>query len=261
MKNSRNNLRSNSSGQLLLVAALAIALLISSTTVYVYELSKETNVADSSPTDDFVSALRQSVVNTMVGSLANISNGGDRAVLGTNLNALSEVVLSLKQFGISQLDFSLLNDATYDSGVQLSWNTSDVGISSAYADFKVRVYGAAANITAGYAINVTTTLTISGSFVALSGDERLINLTCQVYNEGEPALSKNVTLFYENLGSWIPVDSSNNLSIMDYGNGTYTISLTVNGPPVIPPDSIQVSANIYDTREIRVQANTTCYET
>ena len=260
MKNRCRNLKSNSSGQLLLVAALAIALLVSSTTVYVYELSKETNADSSSPITDFVFALKQSVFNTMIGSLANISDGGEKTVLAANLNELSEVVRSLKQFGITQMGFSLLNDSVYDSGVRLSWNTSGVGISSVYADFTVSVHGMATNVTTNYAVNVTTTITIDGSFISLSGDEKSVNLTCRVYNEGEPALFKNVTIFYENLGSWTPVNSSNNLSIMDYGNGTYTMFFTVNAPPVVPSDSIQVSVNIYDTREILVQANTTCYE-
>ena len=87
--------------------------------------------------------------------------------------------------------------------------------------------------------------------------EKLVTLTCKVYNEREPALAKNITLYYENLGNWIEVNSSNNLSIEDYGNGTYLISFTAE----IPSEDVQVSAHAYDLRDIFVRANTTCYET
>jgi hypothetical protein len=246
----------NSSGQLLIVAALAIAILISSTTIYVYELSKGTNTTAVQSISNFILVLKQSARNTMISSLANVSNGGEKTVLITNLNKLSQAFRDLTRFGLCQLDFSTLNDSTYDSGIWLSWNTSDFGVSSTYANFTLHVYDIAANITLEYAVNITTTVTINGYYTQLAGDEKLVNITYKVHNEGELALAKNISLFYENLGSWTPVNSSNNLSVMDYGNGTYTLSFTVD----VASSSVPISAHVYDFRGIFIQANTTCYE-
>jgi hypothetical protein len=247
--------KANSSGQLLIVAALAIALLISSTTIYVYEISEETNSPDTPSISDFTLASKQSTRNAVISSLANVSNGGEKTVLTTNLNSLSQALRNTNQFGICQLAFTPQNDSSYDEGVWLSWNTSDVGVSSAYVNFTLNVYGVTAKVTANYPINITTAIAVNGSYTTLEDGEKLVNLTCKMYNEGEPALAKNMTLFYENLGNWTIVDASNNLSIVEYGNGTYSIAFTVE----TSSDSVSVSVRVHDLRDIFVQANTTCY--
>jgi len=256
MKKCERKLKGNSSGQLLIIAALAIALLISSTTIYVYELSKETNSVHGSSINNFVLALKQTTKNTVLGSLANISNGGEKTALTNNLNRLSQVLRRSNHFGICHLAFAPLSDSNYDAGIWFSWNTSDMGISSAYATITLKVYGIAENVTLNYALNIITAIAINGYYTKLDGNEKLVNLTCNVYNEGKPALAKNMTLFYESFGSWVPIDSSNNLSIMDYGNSTYHISFIV----TTSANNMQVSTHIHDLRDIFVQANTTCYE-
>jgi hypothetical protein len=255
MRSCRNTFGKNCSGQLLVVAALAIAILISSTTIYVYEVSRETNGTDARLINDFVLALKQSTINAMETSLANVSNGGERTVLTTNLDELSQAFRSMNRFGICQLDSTVVNDSTYDSGTWLSWNTSNPGVSSAYANFTLSVYSAASTVTTDYAVNITTTLAVNGFYTSLGDETKLVNLTCKIYNEDQAALAENITLFYENLGSWIEVDSSNNLIILDCGNGTYLISFTA----TTSSDPVQVSTYAYDLRNILVQANTTCY--
>jgi hypothetical protein len=257
MKKRQKSFRGNNSGQLLIVAALAIAILISSTTIYVYELSKETDTEDYSSMTDFVLALKQTTRNAMISSLANVSNGGEKTVLVANLNRLSEAFRSMNNLGICQLTFSPINDSDYDSGTWLSWNTSDVGVSSAYTSFTFEVFGMTMNATLNYDVNVTSAVTISGYYIGLNGTEKLVNLVYNVYNEGKPALAQNVTFFYEVLGSWLSVDPSDYASTLDCGNGTYRISFTVSTPST----TVQVSAHVYDLRDIFVQANTTCYET
>ncbi len=256
MKRCEKKFRKNSSGQLLIVAALAIAILISSTTIYVYELGRETNNVESYPINDFILALRQGTKNTVVSSLANASKGGEKTVLTTNLNTLVQAFRSLHRLGICHLSFTALNNSNYDSGMWLSWTANSLGISSAYANFTLKVYGMETNIVEERTVNVTTTVTINGFYTKLGGGEKLVNLTCVVYNEGQLALAENITLFYEDLGSWTLVDSSNNLSTTDYGNGTYFLSFAVN----TSSDVVQVSAHVYDLRDVFVQANTTCYE-
>lgn len=255
MRKCKRKFRANSSGQLLIVAALAIAIIISSTTIYVYELSKETNSTESCSISDVILALEQSTKNTMISSLANISEGGEKAILEANLDDLSQAFRNLHQIGMCYLSFTLINDARYDSGVCLSWNTNGSGVSTAYANFTLTVQSIAANLAIDYAVNITTTIAINSSYTTIEGEEKLVNITCQVFNEDKPALAKNITLFYENLGSWTPVNSSNNLSTVDYGNGTYLLSFTVN-----TSSPVQVSTHVYDLRDIFVQANTTCYE-
>lgn len=256
MKKHGRRFRANNSGQLLIVAALAVAVLISSTTIYVYELSKETNSEASLSISDFIFSIKQSTKNAVISSLANVSNGGEAAVLITNLDEFSRVLRSLTQFGICQLDFTVFNDSMYNSGIWLSWDASDIGVSSVYTNFTFKVYGAAANTTMNYDVNITTAVTVNGYFNRLVGDEKLVNLTLRAYNEGEPALAQNIAIYYESLGSWTPVSSSNNLSILDYGNGTYIATFTVD----VPSDSLPVSVHVNDLRGIFVQANTTCYE-
>lgn len=257
MKKRRRKLNANSSGQLLVVAALAIAMLISSTTMYVYEVSRETNSSYTYSISSFIPILKQSVKNAMISSLVNISNNGEKAVLTANLDKLSKFIRSITSFGIYQLDFAVLNDSAYDLGIQLSWNSSNMGISSAYADFSLKLYDMATNITVNYAVNITTTAMVNGFYTKLAGDEKLVNLTCKTYNEESPALAKNISLFYEDNGSWTPVNSSNNLSTVDYGNGTYTITFNI----ATSSENIQILAHVYDLREIFVQTSTTCYQT
>jgi len=256
MKTHERKIKANRSGQLLIIAALAIAILISSTTIYVYELTKETTETYRSATSDFVHAVKQAAKNTMMSSLANISNGGNITVLKTNLDMLANVLFQTSFFGICELNYTAYNGAPYDSGILISWNTSNIGISSAYANFTLKIYSIEENITINYALNITTAISINGFYTKLSGDTKLVSITCKVYSDGLPALAKNLTLFYKNLGTWIRVDSSNNLSIIDYGNGTYQAYFTAE----VHEETIQVSTHIFDCRNIFVRSNTTCNE-
>ncbi|MEM3623164.1 MAG: hypothetical protein QXR76_05290 [Candidatus Bathyarchaeia archaeon] len=254
MKKCGQKLKRNSSGQLLIVAALAIAILISSTTIYVYEVSREKTATQDQFAAELILAIKQGSRNTVISSLANASKGGEKSVLDANLNCLSEAYRSLNQYGICSLSFTVLNDSNYADGIWLSWSdTSGFGVSSAYANFSLAVYGLNANITANYAVNVTTAVALEGYYTG--DEEKSVSLLCQVFNEGRPALAKNITFYYENLGVWLPVNSLNNFSMTDYGNGTYAISFTA-----ITVFDVQVSAHVIDSRDIFVQANTTCHK-
>ncbi|MEM2971461.1 MAG: hypothetical protein QW270_03460 [Candidatus Bathyarchaeia archaeon] len=241
----------NSSGQLLIVASLAIALLISSTIVYVYEISKEKNGNFTLSINDFVYASKQSVRNAVISSLANASRSGEKTVLMANLNRLSQAFRRLTHFGICKCQFTVFNNSNYDLGVWLSVDDG-LGVSSAYANFTFEVYSLTVNITMNYAINITTHATVNGYYTRIGEKEKMVYLTCKVYNEGEPALAKNISVFYEDLGMWVPV----NASIMDFGNGTYTITFSV----LTSSNSVRVSAHISDLRDIIVMANATCFE-
>jgi hypothetical protein len=249
----RKPCRRSNSGQLLTVAALAIAVLISSTTMYVYDLSKDTNNTDTLPVGDFVFVLRQSTKNTIISSLANVSNGGATTALTTNLAELSTLLKETQHFGICNLAYTVHNDSSYNLGTRLSWNVPSTGSSSAFANFTLQIYGLTAKVVSEYSINITTSLTVNGSYVTLGNGEKNVSLTCRLYNEGQPSLVKNLTVFYANGGNWTKVETSNNLSVTDYGNGTYHASFTV---AVAEP--LQVSVHAVDLRDVFVRADTTC---
>jgi hypothetical protein len=246
MSKCRRELRADVSGQLLIVAAFAIAILISSTTVYVYELSREESSSDTQLTSDFVFALKQSARNAVISSLANVSNGGNRTVLSANLDELSQVVNSINRLGICSLAFTQFNDSYYDSGIWLSWNTTDTDVSSAYVDFNLSVSDNNARASVGFAVNVTTTFIVNGSYT-VEGAEKHVNLTCRVYNDGQPALAGSMVVFYESSGDWIQIDSLG-LSTVDYGDGSYVLSF------VVPSEIVDISVSMVDMRGVLVEA-------
>jgi hypothetical protein len=246
MRKCKRRFTANRSGQLLIVAALAIAILISSTTLYVYELSTESNNSSSQSISSFTLALKQSTRNAVISSLANVSNGGERTVLTKNLNELSQGFRSLYSYGMCGLTFTLLNDSAYDSGMWLSWNTTVLDVSSAYANFTLNVRGDTAEATVSYAVNVTTAFAVNGSYV-FDGAEKSVSLTCRVFNEGELALASNMKVYYESSGGWIQIDAVN-LTNIDYGNGTYLQSF------VVPLDVVHILVEMVDLRGVMVQA-------
>jgi len=241
------------SGQLLIVAALAIAILISSTTTYVHELSEEN--LDTHPTviNDFVFSIKQTTKDAMISSLANVSNGGSRGMLPENLDFLSRVLRSTHQSGITDLKFTAFNTSGYIGGTRFLWNATDTGMSTAFANFTLQVYGDT-SIDMKYAINVTTTITVTASYTTLAGGEKSVNLVFSVTNEEEPASAKNITLFYSDAGNWTQVTFSDNSFITDYGNGTYAAFFNV-----MVSDPVLISVHILDFRGIFVGAETTCF--
>ncbi|MEM3617687.1 MAG: hypothetical protein QXK47_01285 [Candidatus Bathyarchaeia archaeon] len=254
MKGLERLVKGKSSGQLLIVAALAIAILISTTTAYVYEVSREKPFAPQGfSVTDFVLAIKQGSRNAVISALANASNGGEKTLLASNLNSLSQAYRNLNAYGLCHLSYTVLNDSRYVDGFWLSWeDTNGLGISSAYANFTLKFYGLAENTMLSYAINITTTMRMKGSYT-LNGSGKIVTLTCQVFNEEKPALAQNITVYYKLDGSWLPANSSNNLVITDYGNGTYGITFAVSDS-----DVVQVSVHVYDLRGIFVKANVTC---
>ena len=245
MREHKKSLRRNCSGQLLIVAALAIALLISSTTVYVYEVSKEPVTDESKQLSLYLPGLKQSTRKTAISSLANISKGGETAVFETNLAELSDNMLSL-DFGICNLAYTSLNESSYDSGILLSWNKTDTNISGAYANFTLNIYSINSKISTQYSVNITTTLFLTS--IAVNTDTvKHVNLTCNVSNEDKSASAESFVVYCEESGIWTKIEGSAVLQT-DYGNGTYSLDFTV------PLESTQLLLQMNDLRGIQVQA-------
>ncbi|MFQ6073872.1 MAG: hypothetical protein ACE5KC_01505 [Candidatus Bathyarchaeia archaeon] len=243
------------SGQVLLVAAFVMALLLLSAELYIFEVGKVTYEVESDSLNNFVLAVELGSRHVVVGSLANVSNGGSNSVFAWNLQNWSSFIDKRYQLGKSILNYTLRETAPYSSGVWIDWGTDGFGVSSAYANFTYKLLGREASLNQSYFVNVTTTLLIESTYQKIQGNEKEVNVTINLVNEENPALAKRITIYYKDqLNNWlIPDETNNNYTISDYGNGTYLASFVAN----IPSQDVEVSAHVFDRREIHVQANAT----
>ncbi|MCS7124913.1 MAG: hypothetical protein NZ932_05830 [Candidatus Bathyarchaeota archaeon] len=254
MRKTAKTFRANGSGQLLIVTALAIAILIASTSIYVYELTMENQNVENSSAVELALAVRTSLRNAMISALANITKSGQKTVLTENLNMLTDAYLRWYPQRICQITYTLLNGAGYVDGLRLLWSDG-LGVSSQYAFFTLKILGQTSKTTINDAINITTAITVNGYYIA-NGNEsiKIVNLTCNVFNEEKPTQAKQITLYYEaSPGAWIPVD---NPSMTDWGNGTYSLHFTITTASRV----VHVSAHVVDARNIFVAANATCIQ-
>jgi hypothetical protein len=239
-------------GQALIITSMIITMLLLSTAYYVFEI--ENNVKDNSTSIDYAFlATKLSTFNTVVSALANASNGGNASALTENLDRLVLALESHSYDGETRLLFTPLNSAAYQDGIEISWGSSGLGISSAYVNLILSESGPSMSYSSEYAANVTTALTLQGSFTG-NDSEKTVNATYKVYSEQGFALAKDFEMLYQNEtdGSWIPVSLLDN-SVTDYGNGTYSLSFNVYAQSVP-----KVSAQVHDSRGIFVIANATC---
>ncbi|MEM3766357.1 MAG: hypothetical protein QXU46_04950 [Candidatus Bathyarchaeia archaeon] len=243
----------NSSGQLLIVASLVIAILITSTSIYVYELTTEIQTMKNCSTLELALALNTGLRNAVVSALANITNGGRKNVLAENLALLVDTYMQLHPQQPCQIAYTLPSVAGYDDGIKLSWGSSGLGVSSAYVLYTLKILEPASNLTIHSALNITTTLVINGYYTIGENETiKTVSLTCKVFNEDKPAKVKQVNVYWGQAPEvWLPIRS---LSIVDCGNGTYVISFTI----TTASEAVYVSAQMVDARNIFVAANTTC---
>jgi hypothetical protein len=243
-----------SSGQVLVIAALIIALTIISTELYVYELGKTIGEANTNFFNDYIFAIKLGSQNIVTGSLANVSQGGPNQTLIVNLERWASLVSSQYHLGMTVLNFTPYEMPPYSSGIAILWGSDGLGVSSACADFDLKISDLGVNVNMTYAINVTTTILIQGAYRVIQGDEKQVNVTCNLLNEGRPALAKDIILYYRNLNDWLIPGPQNNCTLVDYGNGTYLISFVGE----ISSSDVEISLHAYDQREICTQANVTC---
>jgi len=247
-------LRNNCSGQVLILSAMAIAFIIISTIVYVYTTSQPLPSADDSyEAAAFIRNVKLGSRNMMIGCLANISHGGSPSVLEANLERWRNFVEELYYLGGCDFNFTLCEDGPYSSGVWISWGTSGSGVTSAKSDFLMNLTDRNVEVTVDYSINITTSISVSAVSKWQSGYQE-INVTIHVENEGEPALAKNITVYYQTkFGDWRDAGLLEDYLLEDFGNGTYIGHFTVFAPRV---DNSGIMVKCYDRREIYVQAST-----
>ena len=246
----------NSSGQILIVAVLIIALLILSTQLYVYEFGVTIGEANPNSFADSIFAVRLNTQHVVVGSLTNISRGGSNQTLSDNLQEWASFVGRQYQHGKLILNFTTRETAPYSSGIWISWGTDGLAVSGAYVNLSLRLSDRGPNVNTTHAINITTTIRINSTYKALQGNDKQVNVTCNFLNEANPALVENTTLYYKNETDWLLVGPQNNYTTTNYGNGTYFISFAAN----TSSSNVEVSVHAYDHRGIYVQTNVTCTE-
>lgn len=91
--------KNQSSGQVILIAVLALALILLSTQIYVFEVQMSTVNLNSNPLNDYFFAIKIGSRNVVIGSLANASGGGSNTVLVANLDKWVALVDKQNQFG------------------------------------------------------------------------------------------------------------------------------------------------------------------
>ena len=248
----KRSFRRDKSGQVLVVSALLVALLLLSTALYVIEVGKEVPIADASQGNVF-SNYKQSVKSAMISALSNASDGGAQNILGVDLAELKTVILSNSYQALLTMDYTVQNMGGYQNGLRISRGTNGEGVSSAYASFIFASSTPSATSSLEYAVNITSQVNFSGSSQHLVETTKQVNLTINVQNEGKAALAQNFVFSYQTESDWVTVDSP---IITSFGNGTYAASFTAEAPQLSDP--LVVSLLCQDARGIFVGANLTC---
>jgi len=243
----------NNSGQVLLIAAFIMASLLLSAQLYIFEVGKISNETESDSLNDFLLALKLGSRHVVIGSLANISNGGQNSNLVWNLQRWSSLVSRQYQFGKNVLNCTLRETTPYASGIWISWGQNGTGVSSAYASFSYKLSDREVDIDQSYFMNITTVVFIESYYQMVSGDIKQVNVTISILNEENHALAKQITIYYKLLDSWQVPNATNNYTISDCGDGTYQASFVAD----IPSQDVEISAHVVDQRGIYVHANAT----
>ena len=237
-------------GQVLIVAAFAISILLLSANVYIYRNSR----IDASPAYstllDYAQHIRLGSIHAVTASLVNVSNGGASSNLGDNLDRWEAFTRGDYRFGICDLNATLGSQVPYSDGVWLDWGVSGVGVSSAYVDFTLNISGRGAEVDWAFPVNRTTEMRVSGSYAVIMGDQKDVAVTMSMLNEGSPALAQSYILEYLDAGLWTDASLEGDYTAMDYGNGTYRFTFSAN----IPGAQVDIRMQAIDVRGVFVQA-------
>lgn len=246
------NIKHNRSGQVLVITSLLVALLMLSTAIFVIESEK--NQAKIGTAQENVFPLyQQAIKNTLISALANVTGGGDTDILRADIDGVTAAISSYSYQAMLKIDYTLPNNAPYANGFWISRGADGHGVSSVYAIFAFNSSSFSTTTNVEYSVNVTSQVDLSGTYLQLNETSKQVNLTVSLHNEGRAALAQNFTFRYQNVAEWIAADSP---SITDFGNGTYTVSFTVQSDQSII--TLPVSVVCQDQRGIFIGANATC---
>ena len=243
-------------GQVLVLAALTIAITIISTQAYIYQLSKTETSDDWSTLSDYVLSIEQGSRHVVVASLINVSRGGATSNLRENLDRWESFVGGDYRFGRCDLNSSAISQPLYSQGVWLDWGTDGIGVSSASTDWTMNLSGRGTRVDWDFNVNITTTAIVTGSYTGMQGDAKQVTVFLNLLNEGGSTLAANVNLSHFTQGEWRDTTVLESYSQLDFGNGTYRYVFTDD----IPGNQVQIRVQIYDRREVFVQAEASLSE-
>jgi hypothetical protein len=247
----KRSFRDDNSGQVIIVSALLIAVLLLSTALYVVETTKQIPTVKA---DDAVSfqEYKQAARSTLISALANVTAGGDSGILSADLSELKSELQAHSYSSILNFAYTPQNSGSYINGLWISWGNNGLGVSSAYVDFAFASSSSSSSANVQYAVNITSKVTVSGSFTQ-ENDTKTVNLTLNIRNEDKPALTSALSFQYLNESSWLPIE---NPEIVSHNNGSYVASFTV--PSSADIHALTISVLCVDQRGISIGANYTC---
>jgi hypothetical protein len=249
----RRSFRRDCRGQVIIVSALLVALILLSTAIYVIDIQKDVPMVETENSGGCVNAYKSSVRNALVSALANVTGGGSSAILASDLAELKAAILEHSYQSLTRMDYNLRDDGVYSDGVWVSWGNSGDGVSSAYVSVTFSSKSSSGGSEVAYVLNVTSRVHVSGGYVQLNETHKQVNLTVNYYSESGDELAQNLGFSYQNASSWVAVGSP---TLINYGNGTYIASFYAQTTQVSEP--LDVSTICLDTRGISVGANLTC---
>jgi hypothetical protein len=123
----KRSFRRAKSGQVLIVTALLVSVLLLSTALFVIETEKDVPTVDVNQNNVFYT-YKQSTRTTLISALANATDGGNPNILSTDLNELKTVILANSYEAMLSVDCNTLNSSSYRNGLWISWGASGQGV-------------------------------------------------------------------------------------------------------------------------------------
>ncbi len=117
----KRSFRRDCSGQVIVITALLVALVLLSTAIYVIETEKGVPSA-AADTNNIFPAYQQATRNTLISALANITNGGNPSILTVDLNQLCSAITSHSYQALLQANFT-----PHKRGALPKWNLGLMG--------------------------------------------------------------------------------------------------------------------------------------
>jgi hypothetical protein len=244
--------RNDSKGQVIVITALLIGLLMFSTFVYVNEVIKKAPTIETNQNDVF-SQYQHGLKNTLISALANITSDNNTQVLNQDIEKLNQIFSSHFYGSLLEIDYTLASAAPYQGGLWISTGQENHTIVGAQVSYQL--FSVGKSETSNVVGNVTV-----GSEVYLSGNSSQIdqatkqgNLTLRVFNDGMPALASNYSCYYLDGAQWVRIE---NFSSTDFGTGTYEIVFSAQLSQ--PSDPLTVAMYVLDQRGISMRVQATC---
>ncbi|MCW3994771.1 MAG: hypothetical protein NWE98_01315 [Candidatus Bathyarchaeota archaeon] len=246
------SLKRNRSGQVLVISALLVAIILLSTAAYVVEVEK--NVPTISGEKHVFFGHLEAFRNAMISALANATNGGSHESLASDLADLQTFITSHSYEAMLTVNYSLCKTAPYADGLWIDWNSGEgQGISSACVSFHLSSQSATEKAELYQTVNLTTSLNVSCKCIQLNETTKQVNLNLMIKNEDKPALAQSLAFSYQNDGEWITVYSP---VIEDFGNGAYAASFFAQTNEA--GGLLHISVRCLDRRGIMVGAEVQC---